>query len=78
MKAETIRRRLAHIEIRLKRDLDALERLFPHACWDGGADATEAMRNLASAVAYVHGLQAMSDFGIEDQVEFHSTPHPPS
>ncbi len=75
MKIETIRRRLAHMEVRLQRDLDTLERLFPHACWNGGADATEAIRNLASAIAYVRGLRSMSDYGIEDQVEFHSAPH---
>lgn len=71
MKPETIRKRLGLMEVRLQRDLDRLERLFPIPTWDGAAYATEAVRNLATAVAYLQMLQSKSDYGVEQEVKFH-------
>lgn len=72
MRAEALRRRLANMEFRLQRDLKSLERIFPRVDWDNGTHATEAIRNLATAVAYLITLQAMSDFGLESEQGRHA------
>lgn len=77
MKTEVRRRRLANMEVRLQRDLNMLEKMFPHPDWEGAASGTEAIRNLATAIAYVRTFQAMSDPGVEREVEYHQQPHPP-
>lgn len=74
MKPETIRSRLLSMECRLQGDLDALEKLFPHPDWEGGAYATEANRNLATAISYLQMLRGMSDYGVNAEVERHAAP----
>lgn len=71
MKIETIRRRMVNMEVRLARDLATLEKMFPKVDWNDAHVATEAMRNLATAVSHIRSFQAMSDFGIEAEIEAH-------
>jgi hypothetical protein len=77
MKPATLRRRLATMETRLQRDLDALDKLFPCVDYQRADDATEAIRNLATAIVYVRGMsRGMSDYGLEEELKNHATTQP--
>lgn len=64
MRPETLRKRIRSMIGRLQRDFDTLERIFKRTDWDAGDDATEALRNLGTAIAWLKGIPSMSDAGL--------------
>lgn len=66
------------MEARMQRDLDALDRMFPCVDFDRADEATEAIRNLATAICYLRGMhRGLSDFGLEKEIQEHAG-HPQS
>jgi hypothetical protein len=59
--------------------------MFPVIDWDDATDATEVIRNLATAIKYADSFGAMSPDGIEGEIAYHRAekqdqqePHDPS